>query len=254
MATPQTSTAPGSPSGRVVTVTYDIPVPYALALHWQAALVAARIADAIPDTLLVLQHTPVITRGVRARDAHVLASPSRLTELGIESCDTPRGGDVTYHGPGQIVLYPILRLTGEDADAHRHVTRLEETAIRTAADFGIAAVRRPGKTGVWTPSGKLAAIGVRFQRWVSSHGISFNVSPDLAHFGLIVPCGLAGERVASLQSLLGTACPPLKVVRSSLLRHFAGVFERPVDVYGAAAADLPAPLAALLSPASVRPA
>jgi len=225
---------------------FDTPVTYAAALQWQADLVAARQADRIPDVLLVLEHTPVITRGVRAQDAHVLAAPARLAELGIELHDTPRGGDVTYHGPGQWVLYPIVKLIGTDADAHIFVSRLEETAIRTAADFGVSATRRSGKTGVWTDSGKIAAIGVRFQKWVSSHGMSFNVSPDLSHFGLIVPCGLAGERVTSLQALLGAACPSRIEARDALLRHFAAVFEREVAVVVNGTRDIPDAVARIL--------
>ena len=247
MTRPESCASPNSASPRALAIVFDDPIPYANALRWQTALVAARQDAAIPDVILALEHRPVITRGVRAHDAHVLASPLRLGELGIEVYDTPRGGDVTYHGPGQIVLYPILRLAGEEADAHQHVARLEETAIRTAADFGVAAERRAGKTGVWTPSGKLAAIGVRFQRWVSSHGISFNVAPNLEHFGLIVPCGLAGEAVTSLQALLGAGCPAVVSVRAALLRHFGAVSGRVFDGYRADAPNLPDTIARILS-------
>lgn len=212
-----------------VALLFDAPVPYATALRWQNELVAARQADLIPDLLLVLEHTPVITLGVRTQAAHVLASPQRLAELGVDLQDTPRGGDATYHGPGQWVLYPILKLSGEEADAHAFVSRLEETAIRTAAGFDVPAERRRGKTGVWTESGKLAAIGVRFQKWVSSHGIAFNVAPDLRHFALIIPCGLHGEPVTSLQAILGERCPTLAVARDALLRHFSTVFGRELE-------------------------
>lgn len=229
----------------LLTIVFDTPVPYAAALRWQADLVTARQADRVPDVLLVLEHTPVITRGVRARDGHVLATPARLTELGIDLHDTPRGGDVTYHGPGQWVLYPILKLTGEAADAHAFVSRLEEAAIRTAADFGVPATRRPGKTGVWTEAGKIAAIGVRFQKWVSSHGMSFNVAPDLSHFGLIVPCGLAGERVTSLRALLGAACPSRTTACDALLRHFAIVFDRDIAMVMKGTPDMPDAVARL---------
>ena len=234
-----------TPRQPLLAILFDTPVPYAAALQWQADLVTARQADRVPDVLLVLEHTPVITRGVRARDAHVLAAPARLTELGIDLHDTPRGGDVTYHGPGQWVLYPILKLTGEAADAHAFVSNLEETAIRTAAEFGVAATRRAGKTGAWTEAGKIAAIGVRFQKWVSSHGMSFNVNPDLSHFDLIVPCGLAGERVTSLRTLLGTACPSRDAARDALLREFSAVFERKIEV-GHLGEKLPEPLAGIL--------
>ena len=210
-------------------VLFPAAVPYERALAWQARLVEARQADAIPDVVLALEHEPVITRGVRARDAHLLATPERLARLGVALCDTPRGGDVTYHGPGQVVLYPILKLQDAEADAHLHVTRLEESAIRMVAGFGVPSYRRPGKTGVWTDAGKLAAIGVRFQRWVSSHGISLNVSPDLSHFGLIVPCGLAGEPVTSLAALLGDRCPSTTAARDGWLQHVAAVFGRRLE-------------------------
>ncbi len=226
---------------------FDTPVPYAAALRWQDELVAARQAGLIPDVILVLQHTPVITRGIRTKDAHVLASPRRLAELGVEVHDTPRGGDVTCHGPGQWVLYPILRLTGEEADAHVFVSRLEETAIRTAAEFGVPAERRHGKTGVWTQAGKLAAVGVRFQKWVSSHGIAFNVAPDLDHFGLIVPCGLMGERVTSLRAILGDRCPTLTTAREALLRHFSAAFGRELECRQADDPGLPESIARILS-------
>ena len=231
----------------LLTIVFDAPVPYAAALQWQADLVTARQAGRIPDVLLVLEHTPVITCGVRARAAHILAAPARLAELGIEVHSTPRGGDVTYHGPGQWVLYPILKLTGTDADAHAFVSSLEETSIRTAAEFGVSATRRPGKTGVWTDSGKIAAIGVRFQKWVSSHGMSFNVAPDLSHFDLIVPCGLAGERVTSLRALLGGACPSRSASRGALLCHFATVFGREVTAVTRGSPTVPGAVARILS-------
>lgn len=235
------------PPAPLLTLTFDAPVPYARSLRWQSELVAARQGGEGPDVLLVLEHTPVITRGVRARDAHILADPARLAAMGVEVHDTPRGGDVTYHGPGQWVLYPVLKLAGPEADAHAFVARLEETAIRACAEYGVPAGRRQGKTGVWTDAGKIAAIGVRFQKWVSSHGVSFNVAPDLRHFGLIVPCGLLGERVTSLQVLLGNGCPTREAVRAALLRHFATAFGRDLDVKAAGSPGVPDPVARILS-------
>lgn len=229
---------------------FDAPVPYATALRWQNDLVAARQADLIPDIILVLEHAPVITRGVRAQDANVLASPQRLAELGVESYGTSRGGDVTYHGPGQWVLYPILRLTGAEADIHAYVARLEEIAIRTAAEFGVPSERRRGKTGVWTEAGKIAAIGVRVQKWVSSHGIAFNVAPDLSHFGLIVPCGLHGERVASLKTILGDQCPSMSTTRAALLRHFSVVFARELEQHPPTDPTLPEAIARIIGNAA----
>lgn len=201
------------------TTIFQEPVPYLEALRLQEELLARRQADAIPDTLLVLEHPPVITLGIRARPEHLLLSREALARKGIELHETPRGGDVTYHAPGQIVLYPIIKLSGPEADVHAFVNKLEEAAIRTAAELAIPAYRRPGKTGVWTDSGKIAAIGIRFRKWVSSHGMSFNVDLDLAGFDTIVPCGLHGERVASVASILGPRCPALAEVRAILVRH-----------------------------------
>lgn len=210
-------------------VLYSSPVPYADALRLQDELVARRQADEIPDTLIVLEHTPVITLGIRARPEHLLLDPESLSRRGIEVHTTPRGGDVTYHGPGQLVFYPILKLAGAEADAHAFVGKLEEIAIRTAAEFGVKACRRKGKTGVWTDTGKLAAIGVRFKKWVSSHGMSFNVTVGLDGFDSIIPCGLHGEKVTSLQAILGDACPGIREVRDAALRQFEGVMNRSLD-------------------------
>jgi lipoate-protein ligase B len=203
-------------------------VPYAEATALQDRLVAARLADRIPDVLLLLEHPPVITLGIRARGEHLLLSREVLIRRGIAIENSLRGGDVTYHAPGQLVLYPILRLTGGEADVHTYVHRLEQIAIGTAAQFGVEAYRRPGKTGAWTDKGKLAAIGVRFRRWVSSHGMSFNVNPDLSGFGAIVPCGLHGEPVTSMKVLLGSRCPPIETVRTAILRQFESVMGRKV--------------------------
>ena len=207
-------------------VIYQDLVPYREGLHLQDDLVVKRQADEIPDTLLMLEHTPVITLGIRAKQEHVLLSPEVLSKQGIEVVETPRGGDVTYHGPGQLVLYPIMKLTGAEADAHAFVNRLEDIAILTADAFQIHAYRRKGKTGVWTNDGKLAAIGVRFKKWVSSHGMSFNVEPDLAGFGTIIPCGLHGERVTSLKAIMGDRCPSLREVRAVMMRQFERVMNR----------------------------
>lgn len=209
---------------------FDEPVPYAESVALQENLVARRKADEIPDTVLCLEHTPVITLGVRAREAHLLVPPETLTRRGIALANTPRGGDITYHAPGQLVIYLILKLADDEADARAFVRRLEEMAIRTAALYGVAAERRPGKTGAWTDRGKLAAIGVRFQKWVSSHGMSFNVDVDLAGFDLIVPCGLRGEPVTSLKALLGSACPSMAEVRDAMVRQFESVMGRPVEI------------------------
>jgi lipoate-protein ligase B len=208
-------------------------VPYAVAARFQAALVEARLAGAIPDTLLVLEHTPAITLGTSAKAAHLVASPARLRRLGVEVHPSPRGGDVTYHGPGQLVLYPILALAPPEQDLHAYVARLEELGLAVAARHGVSAFRRAGKTGVWTDRGKLAAIGVRIRRWVTSHGLSFNVSVELGAFGLIVPCGLHGEAVTSLGALLAPRAPSLRAVRAAFLAEFPRVFGRPLRLCAA---------------------
>src|SRR3954471_13207120 len=167
-------------------------VPYAEALALQRELVEERKADRIPDLLLLLQHPAVITLGVRGDGgrSHIVATRDRLGELGIDVLETGRGGDVTYHGPGQLVGYPIVDLKPDRCDVHRYVRDLEEVMIRAAAVFGVTAERIAGLTGAWVGNGKVAAIGVRISRWVTSHGFALNVSTNLEHFGLIVPCGI----------------------------------------------------------------
>ena len=202
-------------------------VPYRTALGRQQDLVRARQAGETVDQLVLLEHPPVITVGVsgRGREGHVLASAGRLRERGIEVIDVPRGGDVTYHGPGQLVGYPILSLKPDRCDVHRYVRDLEEVLIRTAARFGVEAGRTEGLTGVWVGREKLAAIGVRLSRWVTSHGFALNVDTNLDHFRLIVPCGLAGYGVTSLARLLGAA-PPRAEVEATLAAEFARRFDR----------------------------
>ncbi len=203
------------------------PVPYGEAVRLQESLVQQRLADAVPDTLLLLEHAPVITLGVSADAKNLLLSPDRLAQMGFAVARSSRGGDVTYHGPGQLVVYPVLMLRSGERDLRAYVARLEQTAIRTAAAFGVEAWRRPGLAGVWTAAGKLAAIGVRVRRWVTFHGLSFNVAPDPDGFRYIVPCGLADEPVTSLRALLAPAEPPsLAVVRRVWLDAFSEVFRR----------------------------
>jgi lipoyl(octanoyl) transferase len=207
-------------------VIFPAPVPYSDATRLQESLVAARLANRIPDVVLLMEHRPVITLGIRARQEHLLLSKQALAQRGIALETSPRGGDITYHAPGQLIVYPILQLEDAEADVHAYVHKLEAIAIGTAAHFGVTAYRRAGKTGAWTDQGKLAAIGVRFKRWVSSHGMSFNVNLDLAGFDTIIPCGLRGEAVTSLQTLLGTKCPSLKAVQTEMLRQFEAVMGR----------------------------
>jgi len=206
-------------------------VPYAEALELQKRLVDLRKAEEIPDQLLLLEHPPVITLGVKARSdrSHVLASPAALAEQGVELFETGRGGDVTYHGPGQIVGYPILDLRPDRCDVHRYVRDIEEALIRVAGGFGIAAGRTAGLTGAWVGNDKLAAIGVRISRWVTSHGFALNIGTNLSHFNLIVPCGITGKGVTSMERLLGRPVE-LAEVETAIVQALGAVFERePVD-------------------------
>jgi lipoyl(octanoyl) transferase len=201
-------------------------VPYGEALELQKQLVARRLAGEIPDQLLLLQHPPVITTGVRNRNAraNVLATPQALEAAGIDVFETGRGGDVTYHGPGQLVGYPIVSLKPDRCDVHRYVRDIEEVMIRMASAFGITARRVPGLTGIWVGEEKLGAIGVRIARWITSHGFAFNVTTDLTQFGLIVPCGIADKGVTSLEKLLGRPVS-MPEVEDAAARAFAGVFD-----------------------------
>ena len=191
----------------------------------QKALVEERRAGRVPNLLLLLQHPPVITLGVR-RDSrsHVVASEALLAEHGVEVHDAGRGGDVTYHGPGQIVGYPILDLRPDRCDVHRYVRELEEVMIRVCADYGITAGRVDGMSGTWVGADKIGAIGVRISRWITSHGFAFNVNTRLEDFQLIVPCGIVDRGVTSLEKLLGRA---LRVddVEERFIARFAEVFD-----------------------------
>ena len=201
-------------------------VPYADALALQRSLVEDRRAGRIPDTLLLVEHPHVLTLGVRGDGgrSHVLADAEILASRGVEIHETGRGGDITYHGPGQIVGYPIIDLNPDRRDVHRYVRDLETVLIRTAADYGIVAERVAGLTGVWVGNDKLAAIGVRIARWITSHGFAFNVTTDLDYFNLIVPCGIEGRSVTSLARLLGRPADPL-LAQNAIIEHFANVFD-----------------------------
>jgi lipoyl(octanoyl) transferase len=202
-------------------------VGYAEGVELQKTLVQQRVAGEIDDTLLFVEHPPVITLGVKTRGnlANVRADAAALAAQGVEVHETGRGGDVTFHGPGQLVGYPIIDLKPDRQDVHRYVRDLEEVLIRTAADFGIEAGRVKGFSGAWVGDVKLAAIGVRISRWVTSHGFALNVSTDLAGFGLIVPCGITDRGVTSLAALLGRDIAMADVERS-VVTHFAAVFDR----------------------------
>jgi lipoyl(octanoyl) transferase len=214
-------------------------VPYGAAVDLQKALVEQRKSGAIPDQLLLLEHPPVITLGVKARNdrSHILATPEELTTEGVEVFESGRGGDVTYHGPGQLVGYPILDLKPDRCDVHRYVRDLEEVLIRAARRHGIESTRSAGLTGTWVGHRKLAAIGVRIARWVTSHGFALNVSTNLSHFGLIVPCGIADKGVTSIDELARRPVP-MASVESAIVDAFAQVFEAHL-VDGAEALPLP---------------
>ena len=195
----------------------------------QERLVAARKAGAIDDVFLLCEHPHVITLGRNASQKNLLASEHVLRQKSVELRETNRGGDITYHGPGQIVGYPILNLDAIRRDVHWYVRTLEEAMIRASADFGIAAYRIPGKTGIWVqlpggvPEEKLAAIGVHISRWVTSHGFAYNVSTDLRYFDLIIPCGIADRKATSLEKLLERNVS-LEEVRPRLVHHLAELF------------------------------
>jgi lipoyl(octanoyl) transferase len=201
-------------------------VPYAEALELQHRLVDDRKADRIPDTLLLLQHPHVVTIGVKKDGrSHILASPERLSSLGVEVFDTGRGGDVTYHGPGQLVGYPIIDLNPDRRDVHRYVRDLEEVMIRVCADYGLDAGRIKGMSGTWIGSEKIGAIGVRISRWITSHGVAFNVTTDAEFFKLIVPCGIADKGVTSLAARIDDP-PTMAEVEDRFVDRFCEVFER----------------------------
>jgi lipoyl(octanoyl) transferase len=200
-------------------------VRYADAVALQEAQVRRRQCGQAPDTLFLLEHEPVFTLGRNARREHVLLAEDALRERGFDVSEAGRGGDVTYHGPGQLVAYPILELEEQRRDVHRYVRDLEEVMIRTCADYGIDAGRVGGLTGTWVGDAKIGAIGVRLSRWVTSHGLALNVSTDLTPFGLIVPCGIQGRGVTSLERRLGRGVG-LDDAMDRLAGHFASVFDR----------------------------
>ena len=200
-------------------------VPYAEALTIQRQLVEDRREGRIGDVLLLVEHPHVLTLGVRGDGgrSHILATDDVLERRGVEVYETGRGGDITYHGPGQIVGYPIIDLKPDRCDVHRYVRDLEEVLIRVAADYGLAAERMRGLTGVWVNGEKVAAIGVRIARWVTSHGFALNVTTDLDYFNLIVPCGIADRGVTSLSRLLRRPVDKAEV-EDRVIQRFTDVF------------------------------
>jgi lipoyl(octanoyl) transferase len=200
-------------------------VPYADALALQRSLVEERRQGRIGDVLLLVEHPHVLTLGVRGDGgrSHILAAADVLTARGVDVHETGRGGDITYHGPGQLVGYPIIDLKPDRCDVHRYVRDLEEVLIRVAADYGVTAGRVAGLTGVWVGEEKVAAIGVRIARWITSHGFALNVATDLDYFNLIVPCGIADRGVTSLSKLLGRRVDR-EEVEDHVVQRFSEVF------------------------------
>jgi lipoyl(octanoyl) transferase len=199
-------------------------IEYGAAWNLQRELVSRRKLGLIEDCLLFAEHPHVITMGRSARQEHLLVSQDRLERLGVALWETDRGGDITYHGPGQVVGYPIVDLREWKRDVVAYLRALEQVLIDAAGEFGITAERLPGCTGIWVGGAKLAALGVHVSRWVTSHGFALNVTTDLRYFGYIVPCGLA-KPVTSIEQLLGGA-PPRPAVLGALSHHFGRVFGR----------------------------
>lgn len=209
---------------------------YAEALSFQRALAAARIARRVEhDVLVLVEHPPVITTGRSTKQGNLRASSALLAARGVELFDVERGGDVTFHGPGQLVGYPIVDLTEHRQDLHWYLRQVEEVVIRGVAAFGIQAVRNPGRTGVWANGRKMASIGVHARSWVTWHGFALNVTTDLSYFDLMVPCGIADVVMTSverelLENARGTCLAPPPAlgddVRGAIVRSFGEVFER----------------------------
>jgi lipoyl(octanoyl) transferase len=204
-------------------------VGYEEGLALQRQLVEERRAARVPDLLLLLQHPPVITLGVKGDGgrANIVATGEQLESRGISVHETGRGGDVTYHGPGQIVGYPIVDLRPDRCDVHCYVRDVEEVMIRVCADYGVSAGRIKGLTGAWVGAEKIGAIGVRISRWITSHGFAFNVTTNLDHFRLIVPCGIIDRGITSLEKELNRRVP-IAEVEDAFVRHFAETFDRRV--------------------------
>ena len=215
-------------------------IDYISAWEVQNRLAQHRREGRIPDTLLLLEHVPpVITLGRASHREHLLVAPEHLQLLGIQLVETDRGGDITYHGPGQLVGYPILDLRAHGRDVHLYLRRLEEALIGALLRFGVAAHRKEGLTGVWVGEEKIAAIGIKVSHWITMHGFALNVCPELSHFELIVPCGIHDKGVTSLHRLLGRDVTPQEVI-PAVTSTFAQVFNlRPVEARAPAS---PAPL------------
>ena len=199
-------------------------LPYEEAFALQKKLVALRSQGTICDTLILLEHPPVFTVARKATLKNILASQDELQNKGISLCETNRGGDITYHGPGQIVGYPIMNLKDHGKDLHKYIRNIEEIIINLLIDYGISAHRDKTNPGVWIGDEKIAAIGIAVKSsWTTMHGFAFNVNPDLDHYSLIVPCGISNKGVTSLRKLLDRPII-MEEVREKLIHHYAEVF------------------------------
>jgi len=198
-------------------------IDYRECVSLQQKLTAQRHAGEIADTLLLLEHPPVITLGTAGGRDSLLADPEALARAGIDVCETDRGGNITYHGPGQLVGYPIIDLRVHGKDVHAYLRRLEQVIVGCLADFGLAGETMPGYTGVWVDGRKICSIGVAVRRWITYHGFALNVNPNFEHWGFIHPCGLVGREVTSLERLLGHD-PGMATVKESAVASFAKVF------------------------------
>jgi len=199
-------------------------MPYEEAFELQKKLVKMRAQDAVNDTLILLEHPPVFTVTTKDTLKNILASPQELQEKGISLCTTNRGGDITYHGPGQLVGYPIMDIKAHGKDLHKYIRAIEEMIIRLLMDYTITAHRDQEHPGVWVGNEKIAAIGIAVKSsWITMHGFSFNINPDLSHYSLIVPCGISDRGVTSLSKILGRSISQVQV-RERLIHHYGELF------------------------------
>ncbi|MEP7066761.1 MAG: lipoyl(octanoyl) transferase LipB [Gemmatimonadota bacterium] len=205
-------------------------VPYARGLELQRAVARARISGAIAnDVLLLLEHPPVVTLGRSSKAQHLVASPAMLEARGVELFEAERGGDVTFHGPGQLVGYPIVNLREHRQDLHWYLRQVEAVLMHALDAIGIRSERSEGRTGVWTSGRKIASIGVHARDWVTWHGFALNVHTDLSYFDLIVPCGLSGVTMTSVGRELGANAPTSEAVARTVAESFGALFERTPD-------------------------
>jgi lipoyl(octanoyl) transferase len=227
---PATDDLPPAPVPRVCDAKWLGLVSYSDGLRMQEQAVEQLRAGDGSERLFLIEHPHVFTLGRGANSSNILASQEQLLSHSIEVHETGRGGDVTYHGPGQLVGYPIINLKPDRCDVHRYVRDIEDVLIRTIADFGVTGGRIKGLTGVWVGNEKIAAIGVRIARWITSHGFALNVNTDLSYFQMIVPCGITDKGVTSMSRLLGRRIDMQEVARAAA-HHFGEVFERDIIMF-----------------------